>query len=62
MSTIKKSTLAFLKKLAKNNDRDWFQENKKVYEAARENTAEFAEALLEKLRESDVLETMNGKK
>ncbi|SEQ45849.1 DUF2461 domain-containing protein [Neolewinella agarilytica] len=62
MSIIKKSTLTFLKKLAQNNNRDWFQENKKLYEAARENTAEFADALLEKLRESDVLETMNGKK
>ena len=62
MAQIKKSTLTFLKKLAKNNNRDWFQENKKVYEAARENVIEFADALLEKLRETDVLETENGKK
>lgn len=62
MSQIKKSTLTFLKKLAKNNDRDWFKEHKPVYEAARENVAEFADALLERLRETDVLETENGKK
>lgn len=62
MAQIKKSTLTFLKKLAKNNDRDWFAEHKPKYEAARENVAEFAGALLDRLRESDVLETENGKK
>ncbi|MEM6769438.1 MAG: DUF2461 domain-containing protein, partial [Bacteroidota bacterium] len=62
MSQIKKSTLTFLKKIAKNNNRDWFQENKAVYEAARENVIEFADALLERMRETDVFETENGKK
>ncbi|MEL7163566.1 MAG: DUF2461 domain-containing protein [Bacteroidota bacterium] len=62
MAQIKKSTLTFLKQLAKNNNRDWFQENKPKYEAARENVAEFAGALLDRLRASDVLETENGKK
>jgi uncharacterized protein (TIGR02453 family) len=62
MSQIKKSTLTFLKKLAKNNNRDWFQEHKPVYEAARENVIEFADALLDRLRETDVLATENGKK
>jgi len=38
-------TLKFLAKLKKNNDRDWFNANKKEYEAARE---EF-EAVVEKL-------------
>ena len=62
MAQIKKSTLTFLKKLAKNNDRDWFNANKPKYEAARENVAEFADALLERLRKSDVISTENGKK
>lgn len=62
MAKIKKSTLTFLKDLAKNNNRDWFTENKKVYEAARENFAAYADALLKRLAETDVLETENGKK
>ncbi|MEO0733873.1 MAG: DUF2461 domain-containing protein, partial [Bacteroidota bacterium] len=62
MAQIKKSTLTFLKQLSKNNNRDWFQEHKPKYEAARENVIEYAEALLDRLRASDVLETENGKK
>ncbi|MEM9930856.1 MAG: DUF2461 family protein, partial [Bacteroidota bacterium] len=62
MSQIKKSTLTFLKNLAKTNDREWFQTNKKLYEAARENVAEFAQELLNRLAETDMLETENGKK
>jgi uncharacterized protein (TIGR02453 family) len=62
MSQIKKSTLTFLKQLSKNNDRDWFAENKPKYEIARENVIEFADALMGRLAESDVLSTENGKK
>ena len=62
MARIKKSTLTFLQQLRKNNNRDWFQENKPKYEAARENMIEFAEALLARLSETDVLEERNGKK
>ncbi|MTB49525.1 DUF2461 domain-containing protein [Lewinella sp. W8] len=62
MSKIKKSTLTFLSQLARNNDRNWFQENKPRYEAARDNVAAFADELLGKLAQSDVLETENGKK
>lgn len=59
---IKKSTLTFLRQLSKNNDRDWFNDNKAKYEAARDNVAEFGQALLDRLSESDVLSTENGKK
>jgi|AntRauTorckE5430_2_1112549.scaffolds.fasta_scaffold00297_6 uncharacterized protein (TIGR02453 family) len=62
MSQIKKATLTFLRQLAKNNDREWFATNKPKYEAAQENVADFADALLGRLRESDVLATENGKK
>ncbi|TXF88329.1 DUF2461 domain-containing protein [Neolewinella aurantiaca] len=62
MAIIKKSTLSFLNQLAKNNDREWFKENKDKYEAGRENVAEFAQALLDRLSETDVLATENGKK
>lgn len=40
-------TLAFLKKLHQNNNRDWFKENKKEYEAAKEEFAVLITALLE---------------
>ena len=62
MPQIKKSTLSFLKQLSKNNDRAWFAEHKPKYEAARENVADYADALLDRMRETDVLATENGKK
>lgn len=62
MAQIKKPTLTFLRQLAKNNDREWFKDNKPKYEAGRENVAEFAQALMDRLAASDVLATENGKK
>lgn len=62
MAKIQKSTLTFLKQLAKNNDREWFNENKAAYEAGRDNVAEFAQALMNRLSETDVLSTESGKK
>ncbi len=38
-----KSVIKFLKKLEKNNNRDWFQANKPEYEAARDEFIEFVE-------------------
>lgn len=35
MKSIKKSTIDFLSKLQKNNDREWFNKNRKLYEDAR---------------------------
>ncbi len=43
---IENGTFTFLKKLAKNNDREWFQANKKLYEDAQANMVEFAGKLL----------------
>jgi uncharacterized protein (TIGR02453 family) len=62
MAQIKKSSLTFLQQLAKNNDREWFKDNKASYEAGRENVAEFAQALMDRLSETDVLGTESGKK
>ncbi|MCP9236251.1 DUF2461 domain-containing protein [Lewinella sp. JB7] len=62
MIQIKSSTFEFLRQLAENNDRDWFAEHRGEYEAARANVAEFSDALLERLRETDVISTENGKK
>lgn len=50
---LKKSTLDFLKKLKKNNNRDWFNANRKLYEDARYDFEVFVFDLLQKLAEFD---------
>jgi uncharacterized protein (TIGR02453 family) len=59
---IKKSTLDFLKKLSTNNNREWFEQNKHHYEAAKENTEQFMDALISKMNSHDQLENTSGKK
>ena len=46
---IDKSTLDFLADLSQNNNREWFNENKKRYEAARKNYTAFLDELLEEM-------------
>jgi uncharacterized protein (DUF2461 family) len=41
---IERATFRFLTQLALNNDRDWFAQNKKGYEAAKLNVETFIEA------------------
>jgi uncharacterized protein (TIGR02453 family) len=53
MTTIHPSTLTFLKDLAKNNNREWFQENRKRYETTKGNVFEFATEFLEAAAEID---------
>ena len=53
---ITKSSLAFLKKLAKNNDRDWFAKNKGTYETEYANMKRFKDALGEKMDKYDHIE------
>lgn len=55
-------TYSFLRQLAANNDRSWFEEHRKDYDGARENVAEFADELLQRLRKNDVISTENGKR
>lgn len=43
---IKKETLKFLKDLKRNNDREWFAENKDRYVAAHENLVAFVQELI----------------
>ncbi len=62
MSIIHKETFTFLKKLASNNNRDWFAENKKEYEGQHTLMIEFADAFLQKMNEHDQIETATGKK
>ncbi|WP_196894506.1 DUF2461 domain-containing protein [Aureivirga marina] len=45
--------LSFLSKLEKNNNRDWFHENKKTYTEAREEYALLIDALISKIRKFD---------
>lgn len=51
METIRKSTLEFLKDLKKNNNREWFIENKAAYTDARQNYENFIGLLLDRLIE-----------
>lgn len=62
MAQITKENLDFLVDLQGNNNREWFTENKKRYEANLKNIVVFADALLAKMNEHDVLETPTGKK
>ena len=56
MSTIPKSTFEFLKKLKKNNHRDWMTENKKEYQAGEKVLKAFYASIVERLNESDEIE------
>lgn len=62
MAKIEKSNIKFLKDLKSNNDRDWFAENKPVYEAHQASLVAFADELLEGLNGHDKIETPTGKK
>jgi uncharacterized protein (TIGR02453 family) len=64
MSTavIRKSSIDFLKDLAENNNRDWFNSHKDSYLEAHGNIVAFADALLAELNKHDNIETASGKK
>jgi len=62
MSQITKTTFDFLKELEKNNNREWFEKNKKRYQASHEEVAEFAETILTELNKFDSIDTVSGKK
>lgn len=47
------STLNFLKDLSQNNHRDWFEKNRKVYEAAKADFEIFTSKVLEQLSKTD---------
>ncbi len=51
--TIPKSSFIFLKKLAKNNDRDWMQEHKKEYLASEKDLKSFYAEVQKRLEETD---------
>ena len=59
---ISKSNFKFLKDLSKNNNRDWFAENKSKYEDAHQDSIHFADELLDKMNVIDDISTVSGKK
>ncbi len=59
---IKKESYTFLKTLAKNNNRDWFNAHKDNYLEAHENIIQFADTLLNLMNKHDKIETESGKK
>ncbi|MFN0277380.1 MAG: DUF2461 domain-containing protein [Pyrinomonadaceae bacterium] len=50
---LEKETLDFLKKLTKNNNREWFQANKKAFDAAQDNMTAFAGYLIGEIGKFD---------
>jgi uncharacterized protein (TIGR02453 family) len=58
---IDKSTFAFLKALARNNEREWFQQNRKRYDSALVNMCGWLDELITQMNRHDQLETRNGK-
>lgn len=49
MPQISKSTLEFLSKLKKNNDREWFNKNRSAYEAAKKEFEVFMQAAIDSI-------------
>lgn len=52
-ATISKKTLDFLHKLTKNNNREWFNENKDLYTESQTNVIAFLEGLITDMSEFD---------
>lgn len=58
MNTISKSTLDFLKSLKANNNRDWFNENKAIFEAEQKKIKGFYNSVMEQLKTHDLIENV----
>lgn len=58
---IKKDSIEFLEDLAKNNNREWFNQHKERYAEARSNIIDFADALIGEMNKQDKIETGSGK-
>lgn len=53
MATLSPEVFGFLKKLNKNNNREWFTENKNLYTESQQNVIAFLEDLLKEMSEFD---------
>lgn len=60
--TILPSSINFLENLEKNNNRDWFSDNKLEYTTAQNNIIEFADQLIALMNNHDAIENGSGKK
>lgn len=58
MNTLPKTTFDFLKRLKKNNHRDWMQENKKEYQANEKILKQFYASIEKGLNETDEISNM----
>jgi uncharacterized protein (TIGR02453 family) len=58
---ISNSSIEFLKQLAKNNTRDWFNKNKNRYLQEYEHMIAFTNTLLSEMRKHDTIETTSAK-
>lgn len=61
-AVLSKEVFDFLKKLKKNNDRDWFNAHKKEYQSVHENVITLADCVLAGMNKIDNIETPTGKK
>jgi len=61
-SAIKESTLDFLLKLSRNNNREWFNRHKGEYIQVKEIVERFLDELIAKMNTHDEIETPSGKK
>lgn len=60
---LQKQTLSFLKDLAKNNNREWFETNRKKYESARQDFTALADEIIKGFCKKDRdFEQLEGKK
>ena len=50
---LQRSTIKFLKDLKKNNNKPWFEKNRKVYEEAKADFAKFIQAVIDQLGKKD---------
>ncbi len=53
MAAISKSTINFLKKLKENNNKEWFDKNRKLYESAKQDFIEFVDAIIKGIQKFD---------
>ncbi|WP_246206130.1 DUF2461 domain-containing protein [Fulvivirga aurantia] len=53
--------MSFLKQIARNNDRDWFKENKGIYDTSQQEFKDFVFTLGEKMKAHDVLDDSGTK-
>ena len=58
MESISKSTLDFLKLLKANNNREWFNANKTVFDAEQKKVKSFYNSVMEHLKASDLIENV----